>query len=406
MSLKVIQIYEHESLKVGMGDFTKTHLELLDKFRGDKEDEAFNFYSLIHNGVKFKQYVGVLSVGDLQIEVLPKVDKYATDANKDKWRENLLTMLKAVYKLKISIPSDANQEKQESIAILDVFIQRFLDEVEMLMHRGIVKTYRRVEGNCKALKGRLVMSKHIRQNIIHQERFYVSYTTYDRNHILNRILYKALRSISDITNNAYTKNRAASLMFNFPELLDIQIDEALFQKLAYDRKTEDYRFAIELARLLLLHYMPDLRSGSRNKVLALMFDMNKLWEEYVYVTLRKRLTSYDVKAQEIKEFWRGDGGKKTIRPDIVINKGDKCRLIIDTKWKCPKDDMPSDADLKQMYVYHKYWDTKKTVLLYPSWDDKRHLRPGLFSQDKNKETPKCCMVFVPISELNNLNTRK
>lgn len=396
MSLKVIQIYEHESLKVGMGDFTKTHLELLDKFRGDKEDEAFNFYSLIHNGVKFKQYVGVLCVGDLQIEVLPKVDKYAKgDANT--WRENLLTMLKAVYKLKVSIPSDAKQKQQKSIAILDVFIQRFLDEVEMLMHRGLVKTYRRVEGNCKALKGRLMLSKHIRQNIIHQERFYVSYTTYDRNHILNRILYKALRSISDITNNAYTKNRAASLMFNFPELLDIQIDESLFQKLAYDRKTEDYRFAIELARLLLLHYMPDLRSGSRNKVLALMFDMNKLWEEYVYVTLRKKLVGWNVKAQEKQTFWHGDGGNKTIRPDIVINNGDKCKLIIDTKWKCLKDDMPSDADLKQMYVYHKYWGTKKTVLLYPSWDDNRHLRSGIFSKDKNNETLKCSMVFIPIS---------
>lgn len=403
MENKVIKIYEHESLTVG-GDFTKTHLELLDKFRGDKEDEAFNFYSLIHNGVKFKQYVGVLSVGDLQIEVLPKVDKYAKgDANT--WRNNLLTMLKAVYKLKVSIPSKAKENEQKSSAILDVFIQRFLDEVEMLMHRGLVKTYRRVEGNCKALKGRLVMSKHIRQNIIHQERFYVSYTTYDRNHILNRILYKALRSISDITNNAYTKNRAASLMFNFPELLDIQIDEALFQKLAYDRKTEDYRFAIELARLLLLHYMPDLRSGSRNKVLALMFDMNKLWEEYVYVTLRKKLVGWDVKAQEKQTFWHGDGGNKTIRPDIVINKDDKCKLIIDTKWKCPKDDMPSDADLKQMYVYHKYWGTKKTVLLYPSWDDNRHLRSGIFSKDKNNESPKCSMVFIPISEMNKLNNR-
>lgn len=393
MSLNVIQIYEHESLKVGTDGFTKTHLELLDKFRGEKDDEAFNFYSLIHNGVKFKQYVGVLSVGDLQIEVLPKVDKYTTDEKKDLWRKNLLRMLKVVYKLKVSIPSDAELKQQKSIAILDVFIQRFLDEVEILMHRGLVKTYRRVEGNCKALKGRLILSKHISQNIIHQERFYVSYTTYDRNHVLNRILYKALRSISDITNNAYTKNRAASLMFNFPELLDIQIDEALFQKLAYDRKTEDYRFAIELARLLLLHYMPDLRSGNHNKVLALMFDMNKLWEEYMYVTLRKKLVNWSVKAQDKKDFWQGDNGKKTIRPDIVIKNGNKCKLIIDAKWKCPKDDLPSDADLKQMYVYHKYWDTKKTVLLYPSWDGNRHMLAGKFANDNGL---KCCMVFMPI----------
>lgn len=147
----IIQIFEHQPLKLhsvhnGV-EFKREHLELLEKFRGDKEDAEFPYYTLINRGVKFKQYVGVLCVGDLQIEVLPKADRI--EGNKETWKGHLLDMLKVVYKLKVKSPSSANQELKHTTDILDVFIQKLLDEVEMLLYRGIVKTYRKVEDNCR-----------------------------------------------------------------------------------------------------------------------------------------------------------------------------------------------------------------------------------------------------------------
>lgn len=413
MHNNIIQIFEHQPLRLhtvhnGV-EFKREHLELLEKFRGDKDDTEFPYYTLINRGVKFKQYIGVLCVGDLQIEVLPKADRI--EGNEDTWKGHLLDMLKVVYKLKVKAPSAANQELKRTTDILDVFIQKFLDEVEMLLHRGIVKTYRKVEDNCKALKGKLLFSKHITKNCVHQERFYVNFTTYDRNHVMNRILYKALRLIPDITNNSYTKNRAIALTFNFPELLDINITESTFAKLDFNRKTEDYRTSMVLARLLLMHYMPNLTSNKKDRVLALMFDMNKLWEEYVYLTLKKEmLGEYTVISQNQRYFWTGETGMKTIRPDIVVKKRNEADdkkeftnvIVLDTKWKCPKEGKPSDADLKQMYVYHKYWHTKKTALLYPGNGQSQDVDGSFYqgtTEDKEEGKLFCSMIFLPLFNL-------
>ena len=388
MPNKIIQVFEHESLKLGPKEgFGERELKLLQKFRGDKGDEDFQFYSLINNGVKFKQYVGVLCVGDLQIEVLPKVDKHGEYGV---WHNNLLAMLKAVYKLKVEVPSQAEQKLIHSNSILDVFIQRFLDEVERLLHIGLVKSYRRVEDNCKAHKGKLLVDKQITKNFAHKERFFVNYTTYDYNHVCNRIIYKALHLIPYITDSSYIKARANTIRFEFPELNDIAIDEGLFNRMEFNRKTEEYRFSMELAKLLLLHYMPNLSNGKNEKVLALMFDMNRLWEEYVFIILKRQLPDYHVTAQNTKQFWHSDSvGAKIIRPDIVVMKDGHCVAVLDTKWKCPKDGKPSDADLKQMYTYHKYWDTNCTALIYPGSSSNVE---GHFEKD-NEE---CSMIFLPI----------
>ena len=389
--MNLIRVYEHESLKVNKETFKEDeHLRLLSKFLGEKVGEDAPF-SLIHNGVKFKQFVGVISVGDLQIEVLPKADKNAGDKQKDIWESHLMEMLKAVYKLKVKLPSKADQQVKRS-PVLDIFLDRFMDEVERLMHIGLVKAYRRVEDNRTALKGRLVMSKHIIKNLVHKERFYVEYTTYDRNHIFNRLLYKALRVIPDISTHSYTHSRAKTLMFEFPELNDIVVTDALFSRLSYDRKTEDYRDAIELAKLILLNYMPNLTHQRGNSVFALMFDMNRLWEEYVFIILRRQLKDYSVLAQNSKPFWHSSKYSKPIRPDILVMKENECVAVLDTKWKCPDDTKPSDADLKQMYVYHDYWNTVRTALIYPGASEKVE---GHFVKDKT-ETAECSMLFLPI----------
>ncbi len=391
-----ISIFEHQPLRVDGKIFKEEHRSALERFLGNNDETTFPYYSLIHNGVKFRQFVGVLCVNDLTIEVLPKTGKYD---NESYWRERLITMLSKVYKLDVKSPSDALQRTKTNSAILDVFIKRFLDEVDSLLNRGLVKCYHKDEGNRNALKGKLLVSEQLRNNFIHQERFYVRYNTYDYEHVMNCLLRQTIEVAIQATQNVYLKGRACSTLFNFPELKEVIVTPQLFDNLSFDRKTEDYRMAIKLAKLLLLHYVPN-RVGKGDRILALMFDMNKLWEEYVYIILRRNLKDYEVRAQVVTLFWQRDDGvaKKTIRPDIAILKDGKVFAILDTKWKCP-DTIPSDGDLHQMFVYLKMFNTNKVALAYPSTNVNTSPIHAHFLGDNSScdmlflqlEKPQCCI---------------
>lgn len=358
-----IVVYEHQILKVGEDGFTQNTFNALKTFFGNR---GVPYFSLINNGVKFCEYVGVLQIGDITIEILPKTDELG---EKDDWRKMLISMLRAVGVFNIHAPSSSNISLKPN-SILELYIELFIHEIELLIHSGLIKRYRRKEGNAYALKGSLDFNKHIQKNMIHQERFFVRYTSYDKEHLLHLVLYKALKLVDRINCTASLKSRIGNLLLDFPEVPDLRITEAVFDRLILDRKTEGYRNSVEIAKLLLLNYHPDVSRG-RDHVLALMFDMNLLWEKFVYASLKKEIQKSKIKVaikdQVSKPFWQAHNGGSysNLRPDIVINSGESTCIVLDTKWKNLNGRNPSVEDLRQMYVYHEYFSAKKVALIYP-----------------------------------------
>lgn len=143
-----------------------------------------------------------------------------------------------------------------------------------------------------------------------------------------------------------------------------------------------------MAKLLLLNYSPDIQSGREN-VLAILFNMNALFEEYIYIQLKK-LKGIEVFAQRSKLFWNA----KKIKPDIVVKTASGI-YVLDTKWKALRDAKPADADLKQMYAYQHYWEAEKTVLIYPQVYGLKN-KQGIF----RREGKECSLVFVEVVEMN------
>ncbi|WP_295654590.1 hypothetical protein, partial [uncultured Mucilaginibacter sp.] len=344
-SENTITVFEHEAVRLsdtGECKITPTQLTALQKF-GSTGDVPY--FTLLYNGIKFCEYVGVLQVGNLTIEVLPKVDRGSDDKNQ--WKKILIDMLRKVGTFDVSASSETSL-KIKNNSILDIYIESFLVQVERLVHQGLIKKYRKQEDNCTALKGKLVFAKHISKNIIHKERFFVKYTVYDQLHVLNQILFKTLNLIRVINTNSNLQSRVSTLLLNFPEMPDVKASESLFENIVYNRKNESYRQAMLIARLLLLNYHPDINSG-RNHVLALMFDMNLLWERFVYVSLRKHFAG-GIQPQQTKAYWKLDGCRVvSLKPDVVLVK-DKIKYILDTKWKLPANNKPGHSDLQQMYA--------------------------------------------------------
>jgi 5-methylcytosine-specific restriction enzyme subunit McrC len=394
-------IFEHGSLieneRYGKSIFEPKHHVLLENFYKEKD---FPYYKLIKNGVRFCEYVGVLQIGIMTIEVLPKADKNGEN-DEQKWRNILINMLREVGLFKIHAPS-SSALSLKSNSILDLYFDLYLTELEFLLHRGLVKRYRKTEENTTALKGSLQFGKHIQQNLVHQERFYVRYTTYDAQHQIHAILYKALLLLKQINTKSALQSRIGALTLNFPEMPDLKVSEATFEKIVYNRKDEHYQKAMEIARLLLLNYHPDLSQG-RNNVLALMFDMNKLWEKFVYVSLRKTfgIEQKNTVHKQVKTyFWKPQKGNRSyMEADIVINRDDKKKcVVLDTKWKNLNGRNPSPEDLRQMYVYHQYYGADKVALVYPNINADKTEGHFIVPKTDTQTGTECSLILLAVPE--------
>ena len=401
-----IQIFEHETLDkyAVCSDGTRLGPEVIDSLLKYNDTYQQKYFIGLRNGVKFRNYVGVIQISNTLIEILPKADKDKSD-DFTKWQNVLLQMLQVCKRLKIDrlATADLNQKHH---SILDLYFELYLDQLDFLLHSGLFKKYQQTGGNVLALKGSLDFSKNIQHNLVHKERFYTKNEQYTYDHLVHQILLKALLILKSINLKSTLTDRINRILFSLPKIGEMKIGAEHFEKIVWDRKTNPYKEAIGIAKLIILNYSPDIQGGSEN-LIAILFDMNKLWEEFITVCLDKNLAGrYHVKRQNTQVFWNN----KTIRPDIYFerehsNRQDKLeRFIIDTKWKIVEDNQPSEEDLKQIFAYNAHWESNHSLLLYPtSAKDKAHVA-GRYTYKFKDDHHHCSLGFVNVIENGKLNT--
>ncbi len=391
MNKNIIQVFEHQLLKVnGDNKFDERHFNALKNY-GYKTGEKY--YSVGHKRIKFSNYVGVIQVKNLTIEILPKADSNDdNEESKSKWHDALISMLQECKLIKLSSISNAKL-KLKSASILDLYYEAFLTEAEKIVRQGLVKSYRNISENLNKVKGKINFTKHTLKNYLHKEKFFVEHKIYDENNKFNQILLKALITLERLSNNPKYLIRIKKLLLDFEDVREKNITSSWFKTLQYSRNSERYRYAVTLSKLIILKYSPDLKGGKED-VLAIMFDMNMLYENYIFRKLKvlqhdSKIPITRVRGQNRQPFWETRG----LRADIVIET-ESDNFVIDTKWKVLKSKTPADDDLKQMFVYNLHYDTDLSILLYPkttlSTNDKKPFRNFQF-QDKN-----CQLAFTDL----------
>lgn len=387
-----ITVFEHGKLHYGRSYkgvvFKESHFNALAKLNDLHENK---YFTLIHKGIRFSQYVGVIQVDGLSIEILPKIDR--TDDNPKLWQDVLIGMLRTTKKLKVHKVGNANVAKQ-NIHLMDIYFEWFLSEVQLLVRQGLIKKYYKETKNVKTLKGKLEFAGQLQKNSIHKERFYTTHQVYDVNHIEHQILGLALSIVEQFSNGSYLYSTCKTVQLDFPDVATLKPDASIFSRLVFTRKNKAYKTALEIARVIILNFAPNISTG-QEKMLALLFDMNSLWEEYVLVRLKQAAEDNTrIYGQNSKIFWKSI----RIRPDIVIKK-DYDNYIIDTKWKNISNGKPSTEDLRQMYVYNEYWNSNKAMLLYPAIETEAP-RFIAFEGDENHQ---CALGKLNILHGNKLN---
>ena len=352
------RIYQHDIYKKDFKD--------IENFILKNSDENAPFLRIASGvGGKFIQarnYVGVLQTkSGLTIEILPKIaDKNDAERSKAVFIKMLKTLKNFPFK-----SSNLASLKTQNLPLLEIFISMFLCELEALVKKGIKSDYVALEENLNFLKGKLNINEQIKRNSIHKERFYVGYSEFLSDIKINRIIKTTLKFLYKKSNSSKNQQKIRELLFIFDEVSECEDYKNFFAKLVINRQIRHYEQTLLWCKIFLLNNSFTPHKGD-DLALALLFDMNALFESYVGNFIKKKFSGTILQHSE-KHLVEEPKSFK-LRPDIFL----KGKFIADTKWKIvsSRDDI-SQADLYQLYAYGKKHECDKLHLIYPKIDDIR-----------------------------------
>ncbi|OEF06041.1 McrC family protein [Vibrio genomosp. F10] len=351
---------------------------------GPKEREIAQLLQLrVRHGMKVLQvnnYVGVLHTptGE-QIEVLPKVGKRSDCIVKgvDESRDMLLTMLKRLADFRFLESSNSSVQSRK-MPLLDVFIAQFLGAVNDLVKRGLKSDYVSVQDNLAYQKGKLLVSKQLRHNVVNKHKFYVEYDEFLQDRPANRLIRTALRKLRSLTLAAQNQRLLRELEFTFADVPFSTSIKQDFMRIKVDRGMSYYQAPLAWSKIILDGLSPLSMKGD-SEALSLLFPMEAVFESYVASVLRDSLPDgFELSTQARSEYLVSHNKRSQfmLKPDLIFTKPDKVQIVLDTKWKLVDVNAHnyglSQSDFYQMFAYgHKYLPKEggDLILIYPAHDE-------------------------------------
>lgn len=359
-------------------------VEFIHEFSEDEENaDALDFMRIsykrnVGDVVTIKNYVGLIQMNNgYQVQVLPKISfDSGEDAGNKETKRLFLKMLKSMKDFPSKVFNDASL-KVDRMNLYEIFINMYLQEVRQLIKRGIKSAYVGQEDNLKFYKGKLLTSQHIKTNMAHKERFYVSYDEFHPNRPENKLVKATLLKLQKLTTSAENSKEIRQLLTAF-EMVEPSTNYTKdFSQVKIDRNTKDYEMLMQWSKVFLLNKSFTTFSG-KNTSRALLFPMESVYESYVAQQMKKVLgpAGWEVLSQDKGYYLFMEPRRQfALRPDIVCKRGDRT-VIMDTKWKSLINSERtnygiSQSDMYQMYAYSKKYETSEIWLLYPLNDEMR-----------------------------------
>lgn len=203
--------------------------------------------------LQVQNFVGVIFLpSGNHIEVLPKTGLVADSGETayEEARSTLLIMLQALGEFR-HIQLDNAGLKALKMPLLEVFIARFLDNVNHIVKRGLKRDYVRQEDNLLVKKGKLNMVGQLRHNSVLKHRFYCEFDEYVENRPVNRLLKTAMLTLQSYCRDHSNQKLLRELLFAFdavPKSLNTKQD---FDSVKLDRGMQHYKPALAWAKLIL-----------------------------------------------------------------------------------------------------------------------------------------------------------
>lgn len=314
-----------------------------------------------------RQTVGVVATPEASLEILPKIDNMASGG----LREQLIHMLSIAYELPISLSGESSLGVQHK-SLLDVLIHQFSEQLQSTIKRGLPHRYRLHQDDLPMLRGKMLHTRQFSALAAKPDRLACEFDEFSADTPLNQIMKAAVRSLFAVTKREINLRLLRELIVQYVEVSEVHPSHLPWSEVKLDRTNQSWHCLFNFAHLLLNRRFQNTTSGSSRGV-ALLFEMNDLFEAYIGKLVKRELagSGYQAVAQGGLKYCLQDQhslrGAFQTKPDILIRKEGEVVAIIDTKWKRYRveEKEASQADVYQMMAYAQVYQCPKVILLYP-----------------------------------------
>jgi len=328
--------------------------------------------------ISVQNYVGVLQTKQgITIEILPKIYSWNHEDIKET-RKIFLKMLRRLKKSPFKKAENAHLLKKD-FPILEVFISLFLDELDTLIKQWLKKSYQSHEENLTFLKGKLDPMKQLRVNFIHKERFAVTYDEFTEDCPENKLIKTCIVYLKRHASSNANQKRLREMLFIFDQVNQSTTIEKDFRLCNHANRLQNYYGNVMQWVSLFLGKQSLVSFSGKHLSLALLFPMERIFEDYVAFIMKKKFSDWTIKTQDCHHYLIENHQERSIfqlRPDIVMSKDwswippivlDTKRKLIDETNRKKKYNI-SQSDMYQLFAYaEKYW-CQDVVLIYPKTD--------------------------------------
>ena len=379
--MKLVSFFEHQFKTFEeMGILASDPVwEALEKFLNSTDTAVLE---IGRKGVKAAEYVGVIQVGDISFQILPKIDVSGDTTDKSSTKsavQNLLFFLTYAYDLQIKAQDVAAMDSSKS-GWFEILTRLFAGDLHQQIQIGMPHSYLTEEGNLPVMRGRWDIGKQILRPY-NRHTFDVIYDEFSPDIAINQIFLWVIERLLEQTLDDTNATLLGDLLNWYNPVTRIsQNPLGEIAKVHFSRLNDRFEPAFQLACLFMASQSIQLKGG-REKVFSFLLDMNVLFERFLSRFLVKHQQEiFSAEWQEMQILPQSEGthvylatlqpdGREIVRlrPDIMFINSVSNRpvLIADAKYKLLKSERGklnlSESDLYQMLAYSIQFECPRVV---------------------------------------------
>jgi len=253
--------------------------------------------------IRATSQVGVISFGAVQIEILPKLLRNNQSREKHSSSsilQNLMFMLSFTHNLDVE-DTGVGELSRGLDSFIEIYIKIFASRLSKHLARyGVPKSYVEKSENLNAIRGKISFARHCTVNAFDQSRVYCDFSEFSQDNKLSGSLKYVANSLLNLTRNSNSVTSLSRCLGLLAGVNPIYVTADEIDRLVIGKRDPNFLALMNLTKMFLKKMRPEFSGQRQSHVFTLLFDMNELFEEFIFQVLKRneRPLEIEVTAQK------------------------------------------------------------------------------------------------------------